>query len=226
MQFAEGWMRTLHLAGGIKAVREAGNSEWSRLGVLLIDPIFRNNISATLQLLAGPYREAETDYIRRELLLSLYGNVYGYWLQVYSSIGYMYNYSQNFLGYRSSTSMFYSYAITPLINPGLSANLWVEWDTLNSVASITPRLRPYVTFFFNGDLKLEVFDEMVFEMPRGEFSDATLSSNRFGFLLSWRFLPKSWLYIALNDYREQDEQGSLLPQYRIGAIKAKYLLYF
>jgi hypothetical protein len=40
------------------------------------------------------------------------------------------------------------------------------------------------------------------------------------------FSPKSWIYIALNDYRAQDEHGRLQPQYSIGAIKAKYLLYF
>lgn len=226
MQYAKGLVRTLHIAGGLKTVREAGHSEWSKLGVLIINPIFRNNMSTTLQVLAGPYYEAERDYLRRELLLSLAGNLFGYWLQINSSFGYMYNYSQGFLAYRSSTSLFYSYAITPLINPGLNTDMWVEWDTLNSLASVTPRFRPYVTFFFNRDVRLEVFNEMVLQMPRGDVNDATLSSNRFGFLFSWRFLPKSWLYIALNDYREQDEHGSLQPQYRIGAIKAKYLLYF
>lgn len=226
IQYTQGLVRSLHVAGGIKAVKEPTQTEWSRLGVLLINPIFRNNMSATLQVLAGPYYEAGMDYLRRELLLSLAGNLFGYWLQINSSFGYMYNYSQDFLAYRNSTSFIYSYAITPLINPGLGANMWIEWDTLNSLASVTPRLRPYVTFFFNGDMKLEVFTEMVFGMPRGNISEAAWHSNRFGFLFSWRFLPKSWLYIALNDYREQDEQGSLQPQYRIGAVKAKYLLYF
>ena len=216
----------MHIAGGIKAVREAGNSEWSKLGVLIFSPIFRNNISTTLQFLAGPYYEADTNYLRKEILLSMSGNVFGYWLQINSSFGYMHNYYQNFLAYRSSTSLFYSYAFTPLINPGISANLWVEWDTLNAVATVTPRFRPYITFFFNSDLRLEVFNEMIFEMPRGDVDDATQTSNRFGFLFSWRFRPKSWLYVALNDYREQDDLGSLEPQYQISAVKAKYLLYF
>ena len=45
-------------------------------------------------------------------------------------------------------------------------------------------------------------------------------------LFSWNFLPKSWLYIALNDYHAQDMTGELQPNYTIGAIKAKYLFYF
>jgi hypothetical protein len=71
-----------------------------------------------------------------------------------------------------------------------------------------------------------VFSELVFEITKGDPGKTDVLSNRFGILFSWRFLPKSWLYVALNDYREQDEQGHLQPQYRIGAIKAKYLLYF
>ena len=225
-QFATGTVRTLHIATGMKAVREAGQDDWSKLGVLLISPTFRNNMSATLQLLAGPYYEAEVDYSRKEILLSLSGNFLGYWLQVSNNFGYMYNYYQDYVAYRNSTAIAYNYAISPLINPGIRANIWVEWDTLNSITSITPRLRPFITFFINGDAKIDVFSEMVFNAPEGDLGRTELCSNRFGFLFSWRFLPKSWLYVALNDYREQDEFGSLERQYQIGAIKAKYLLYF
>jgi hypothetical protein len=87
-------------------------------------------------------------------------------------------------------------------------------------------LRPFITFFINGNTQIDVFSEMVFNAPEGNFGKTELCSNRFGFLFSWRFLPKSWLYVALNDYREQDEFGSLQRQYQIGAIKVKYLFYF
>ncbi len=226
MQYAKGIVRTLHVAAGLKAVREAGQDDWSKLGVLLISPTFRNNMSGTLQLLAGPYYEANVDYFRKELLLSLSGNFLGYWLLISNNVGYMYNYYQDYVAYRNSTAFAYNFAITPLINPGIRANMWVEWDTLRHVASVTPRLRPNITFFINGDTRIEVFSEMVFNAPDGDFSSTELCSNRFGFLFSWRFLPKSWLYVALNDYRAQDEFGSLQRQYQIGAIKAKYLLYF
>jgi hypothetical protein len=45
-------------------------------------------------------------------------------------------------------------------------------------------------------------------------------------LFSWNFMPKSWFYFAVNDYRKQDDFGELQPEYTIGAIKAKYLIYF
>jgi hypothetical protein len=49
-------------------------------------------------------------------------------------------------------------------------------------------------------------------------------------LYSWNFSPKSWLYIALNDYNSLDytlhPDGKMTQKYAIGAVKAKYLLYF
>ncbi|GAI82468.1 unnamed protein product [marine sediment metagenome] len=67
--------------------------------------------------------------------------------------------------------------------------------------------------------------EFVMETPGTDFGETDLLSVRTGLLFSWNFSPKSWLYIALNDYREQD-QGEIKPQYLIGAVKAKYLFYF
>jgi hypothetical protein len=73
---------------------------------------------------------------------------------------------------------------------------------------------------------LSVFNEFVMTTPQTDFSKTKLFSNRLGLLFSWNFLPKSWFYVAINDYREQDEFGDLTHLYRIGAIKAKYLIYF
>jgi hypothetical protein len=56
-----------------------------------------------------------------------------------------------------------------------------------------------------------------------------------GFLFSYNFLPKSWIYLALNEVRERKEEytaaGELLPLRmhitdRAGVFKIKYLYYF
>jgi hypothetical protein len=108
----------------------------------------------------------------------------------------------------------------------MSSNFWIEWDTLGSMLAMTPRARPNINVRFNARMNLQVFSELVMATHGSDISGTELLSNRLGMLFSWNFLPKSWLYIALNDYRTQDEQGSLQPEYEIGAIKAKYLLYF
>ncbi len=224
--YSKGFVRTLHVAAGVKAVKEGGYDNWSKLGVLLFSPTFRNNWSTSLQFLVGPYYEADTNYLRREVLLSIGGNLFNHIFNLECNYSYTYNYWRGYLGYRGYNTLFYNYSIIPQINPGLRVNVWIEWDTLNTVVAVTPRLRPYILFQITADIQLEAFSEVVIETPGTDFGETELLSNRFGLLFAWRFLPKSWLYIALNDYREQDEQGSLQPQYRIGAIKAKYLVYF
>lgn len=56
-----------------------------------------------------------------------------------------------------------------------------------------------------------------------------------GFLFSWNFLPKSWIYLAVNEFRdrsdEYDSNNNPLPNRmhttdRAGVFKIKYLYYF
>jgi hypothetical protein len=56
-----------------------------------------------------------------------------------------------------------------------------------------------------------------------------------GFLFSYNFLPKSWIYLALNEVSDRSDQydnsGNLLPHRmhvtdRAGVLKIKYLYYF
>ena len=85
---------------------------------------------------------------------------------------------------------------------------------------------PRITFTITRDMNLEFFSEFVFATPAANLKATDLISNRLGLLFSWNFLPKSWFYIAVNDYRDQDEFSRLQLQNRIAAIKVKYLFYF
>jgi hypothetical protein len=79
-------------------------------------------------------------------------------------------------------------------------------------------------------MTLSVFDEMMSSTPEADLAKTRLISNRIGFIYSWNFAPKSWVYAALNDYSELDRvghpNGVMRPEYRIAAVKVKYLLYF
>jgi hypothetical protein len=57
----------------------------------------------------------------------------------------------------------------------------------------------------------------------------------FGFLFSYSFLPKSWIYLAVNEIRDRSDEYSptavLLPNTlhvkdRVSVLKVKYLYYF
>ncbi len=224
-QFQKGFIRDYFIASGINIIQEPGDSNWSIVGKTEINTHFRNNWGLDFNIGAGPYYEADTNYFFRSINLSVWGRLFGNHINFGGNYTYTYNYLRNFLAYQSSARLSYTHSIIPQLSIGLASYLWVEWDTLNTIVAMWPMFRPRIDIRFNADISLSIFNELVTQMPGTDFNETELLSNRFGLLFSWNFLPKSWLYIALNDYRA-DEEGSLQPQYQIGAIKAKYLIYF
>ncbi len=224
-QYPTGFLKHFFIAPGILIIQEPGDTNWSKLGGIEINPGFRNNWGSDFSILAGPYYEADTNYFYRSVDLSIWGPLFGNHFDFSCHYSFTYNYWRDFLAYRGSNELSYDYSIIPQMSIGFESNLWIEWDTTNTIIAITPRLKPKINITFNADMSLSIFSELVMETPGTDFGNMELLSNRLGLLFSWNFMPKSWLYIALNDYREQ-EDGELQPQYRIGAIKAKYLVYF
>jgi hypothetical protein len=77
-------------------------------------------------------------------------------------------------------------------------------------------------------MSFNVYNELVLETPEAVFDNTRISSNRVGCLFSWNFLPKSWVYVAVNDYREvndDDPEHRLQLKNLVGAVKVRYLLY-
>jgi hypothetical protein len=225
-QLPEGFLRNYFVAPGVVVIQEPGDSNWSVVGVTEINAHFRNNWGFDINIGIGPYYEADTNYLYRDISFSVWGLLMGNNINFGGDYSYSYNYFRNFIAYQGNNWFFMGYSIIPQMSIVLSGNLWVEWDTTNTIIAMWPLIRPRLDFRFNADMSLSIFNEFVMQTPNAEIGNTELLTNRLGLLFSWNFSPKSWIYIALNDYRAQDEHGRLQPQYSIGAIKAKYLLYF
>lgn len=225
-QYDTGAIRDFFVAPGVIVVQEPGEEDWSVLGLVEWNTDFRNNWGFDMNLGAGKAYEADTDYVYRSFNLSVWGRIYGNHINFGCNYEYSYNYARGFLAYQGGNWFSYSYSIIPNLSAGLATNYWIEWDDNNSIIAMWPRLRPQIFIRFNADMNLSIFDELVYAIPETNWGETELLTNRVGMLFSWNFLPKSWLYIALNDYRAQDEFGDLQHQYTISAIKAKYLVYF
>jgi hypothetical protein len=89
---------------------------------------------------------------------------------------------------------------------------------------VTSVARPRIDFRITSKLSFNVYSEMVLMTPETRWGETRLGSNRVGFLFSWNFLPKSWLYVAFNDYRIGGDDRLTLAS-RIGAVKLRYLFY-
>ncbi|MEA3432823.1 MAG: DUF5916 domain-containing protein [candidate division WOR-3 bacterium] len=224
--YQRGFLKNLFIAPLIVVVQEPGSKNWSKVYAFTINPNFRNRWGFSLNCNVGQYFEEGIEYLQRGINLSVWGNGTNYHLNFGGNYSYGYNYSREFLAYQGSNWFWGAYNAIPRIRLSLSLNNWVEWDTLNRIIAITSKVTPRFDFTISKDIKVGIFNEFVMETPETNLGEAELISNRVGLLLSWNFSPKSWLYIALNDHREQNDERKLELQNQIGAIKAKYLLYF
>jgi hypothetical protein len=155
----------------------------------------------------------------------MWGLIKGNNINFGTNYSYSWNYRRGYLAHQLTNWFFFGYSIMPPMSIVLSGNLWIEWDTTNTIVAMTPRIRPRIDIRFSADKSLAIFNDILLETPETRIRDTEFASNRFGFLFSWNFKPKSWLYVALNDLREQTGE-KLEPVYTIAAIKVKYLLYF
>ncbi len=225
-QYPRGSLQSLFIAPGILVTQEPGSRDWSKLVGFEINPGFRKQWGFDLSGFFGPYYEADTNYLHKEGSLSGWGNVGGNHMELGTSVSYDYNYRRGFLAWSNQAWFSYRYSLIPNVGAAINLSEWIEHDTSDQLIAITTLVRPRIDIRFNAAMTLSPFTELAFETPRTEFGNTELLSNRNGLLFQWNFRPKSWFYVALNDYREQDTNGNLTHQYLIGALKAKYLLYF
>ncbi|MBA7634612.1 hypothetical protein ES703_42202 [subsurface metagenome] len=224
--FQKGFIRRLNFGPIISLRKQPGTSEWSKVGGFFITSNFRNGWGFYLELDAGPHYNPDTNYFYRAINLSVWGSGEKYSTNFGGYYGYEYNYWREILAYNGSNWLSLTYTPIPRFSLILDGDMWIEWATDGGILAITPRLTPRIRLNLTKDMELSIFNEFVMEIPEANFRETDLFSNRLGLLFSWNFKPKSWLYIALNDFREQDDDGNLQLGNRVGAIKAKYLIYF
>jgi len=229
-QYQKGMVRNFFIAPGVVAIQEPGVSDWSFIGMTEFNLQFRNDWGFDIGINVGQHYEAPIDtvisYTSRSFNASFWGRLFNQQFNSGCNYSYGWNYSRGYLGYQGENRLTYNYSIIPQIRLGLASYLWIEWNPDNQVEAIWPIFRPSIDFAFNANINLRIFDEIVTQTPGTDFGELEYLWNRIGVLFSWNFMPKSWIYVALNDHRVQDEFGDLQPLYQIGAIKAKYLIYF
>ena len=233
-EYQRGSIRNFWVAPGIVVTQQRGVQDWSYLGIVEFNTQFRNNWGFDISFNAGrsyeapryPYDTTVISYTARNFNSSFWGRLFNQHINFGFNYGYSWNYRLGQLGYQGENRLSYTYSIIPQIRLGLASYLWVEWNSDNDVEAIWPIFRPSIDIAFNADMNIRIFDEIVTRTPGTDFGELEYLWNRIGGLFSWNFMPKSWIYIALNDHRQQDEFGDLQPIYQIGAVKAKYLIYF
>ena len=224
--YQKGFIRTLFYAPALIVFQEPGEDSISILGGFSFNPNFRNNWGFNIEGYAGPVYEADTHYVHRSVNMSVWGALAGQQTNFGGNYEYSYNYYRGYVADRVSGWFRVAYGLIDNASLVLNGNEWIEWDPDHNLVSITSVLTPRIDIRFNADMMLTVFNQMVFTTPGTEYGKTNLQSNRLGALLAWNFKPKSWLYLAVNDYNIEDANGQMELYDRVAAVKAKYLVYF
>jgi len=225
--YKTGAIRKLFIGVGANATKEPGSDEWSKIANIPFELRFRNRWGCDVNVELGQKSEVDTTYFYRSIDISAWSS----YQQLYNTsfgcnYAYCYNYRQDWLADQLSSWIWFVYFPISPLSLSTSIDVVFEWDPNGELVAITPYATPRVEYKFNATTEVAVYSQFVFETDADNISDTEIWSNRIGFLFSWNLRPKSWLYVAFNDYRVQDEEGRLQFQNRIGAIKIKYLLYF
>ncbi len=220
-----GPLRRLYVMPGAGVVRQPGSDKYSYNGGLWTNFQMRANAGGELNAQAGQSYEMDTSFLARSVNLDGWVSSLKWNFNGYAYYAHGYNYNRGFIADNYGGGVWYTYYLAAKLAIMLGLNNYWELDPAGEAAAITTPLSPRLDFRFNSRVNFNVYDNIVFETPETRFKDTKPASNRIGFLFSWNFLPKSWLYVAFNDYRVDAGEGLTLAS-RVGAVKLRYLFYF
>lgn len=228
--FKEGGLRALQVYGGgvlgYKRV-EAYTDHQALLGINLQ---FRSNWGFEIDYSVGRSKDQAVEYSSYEVDISSWFNISPSWYgNFFSTIARTYNFPRNYVAPFFAPGLMVGWYAMKTLELGTSFFAYVEGNPNNAIEEITYNSRPYFSLTPVNDLNLRVYFDNVYVR-----SSRHLEQFIVGFLFSYNFLPKSWIYLALNEVGDRSDQfdtnGGLLPNRmhvtsRAGVLKVKYLYY-
>lgn len=200
--------------------RELNEEQFSRVFSLALEASFRNGWGVSVTRGLGHEYESgdrynpksfsarvSTDQSRRFRATTSFYTSYGY------------NYQRGFFARSETISLYTSLRVCSEFSVSMSGNSWIEHAPDGSVFETTYRLRPSLYFSPTPGVSLSVYQET--PIIDGEGVVSTLV----GISFRYNFLPKSWVYVAFNDYQwRREDNGVFDPLERVFAVKIKHLI--
>jgi hypothetical protein len=98
--------------------------------------------------------------------------------------------------------------------------MFVEWNPEGDVEDITYNTRPFISATPVNNLNIRIYLDNVLLRSSGHFEQLIG-----GFLFSYNFSPKSWIYFAVNEIQARPNDHMEVLD-RAGVLKLKYLYFF
>jgi hypothetical protein len=229
--FDQGAIRNMFLYFGPAATYEHTDLYTDYAAVLGFNMQFREGWGYEINTDFGKTKDENTVYNSYSINLSSWFNLSQIWnANAWGGYAKTYNFDREYLAFYSWLGGYGEWNALDVLEIGTSFDMFIEGNPKGNIEDITYNARPFLSLTPVNNLNFRIYVDNVF----------VRSTNRMeriigGFLFSWNFLPKSWIYLALNEFQDRsDEYGSnnnLLPNRmhttdRAGVFKIKYLYYF
>ncbi len=192
---------------------------------------FRSNWGFELDFLYAKVKDKGFIYNSYELDVSSWFNINPSWnANIYGGNTKSYNFSRDYIGNYTWIGASADWKVLNSLTLGTSGSINIENKPDGSVQDITYNARPYFSFTPVNNMNLRVYVDNLYETETDHLERIIV-----GILYSYNFLPKSWIYFAINQLDDRslqyDMNGNELPEQmhltsRAAVLKIKYLYYF
>lgn len=141
-----------------------------------------------------------------------------------------YNFDREYLAFYSWFGFSAEWKALDILEIGTSYDMFIEGNPEGKIEEITYNARPFFSLTPVNNLNFRVYVDNVF-LKSSDRMDRIIA----GFLFSYNFSSKSWIYFAINEFKDRSDQydinNNLLPNRmhttdRAAVLKIKYLYYF
>jgi hypothetical protein len=229
--YEEGYIRQILIYAGFSLYDEKADLYTDHSAILGFNMQFRDNWGYEINVSAGKSRDADQKYDSYEVSLSSWYNITPRWSgNLWGGYSKTYNFSRDYLASYMWMGNSITWYATKNLSVGADNNLYMERKPDGSLEDVTFNTRPNITFIPINYLTTRLYVDNVYVK-----STQHLENLIVGFLFSYNFLPKSWIYLAYNEFQERqtkyDEFGNNIGRHmkvtdRASVFKIKYLYYF
>ena len=226
---ADGYIRQILIYGIFFAGYEHEDLYTDRGVGLGFNMQLRDNWGYEINSTIGPSKDGGIEYTAHDISISTWFNTSPAWNgNIWGGHARTYNFSREYLGTYSWAGVWFSWNIFRILQIGGSSEMNVERRTDGAIEDITYNTRPFFSLTPFNNLNIRLYIDAIW-LGSGKGAERVLG----GLLFSYNFLPKSWIYLAINEVRERPGEGSagqssqgLALTDRAGVLKVKYLYYF
>ncbi len=229
--FEKGRIRQILIYAGPLFNYEKVDSFTDRGAVLGFNMQFRNNWGYEINLSAADSRDEGIRFTYYDATISSWYNISPRWDgNLYGGYSRTYNFDRDYLAYYTWISGNLGWHVLNSLQIGSSLGMFIEGNPTGGVEDITLNSRPYLSATPINNLNIRIYMDNLFLRSTDRMEQLLV-----GFLFSYNFSPKSWIYLAINEVRDRsdrlDEAGNPLPRRleitdRVSVLKVKYLYYF